>query len=276
MTDREYSNRNPRDKKVFSGRGRGRGNFQTSDPSSSLSHNRTAGNSQHHHENGRHQNSQHRNRVPPPQEVPASGIPYGCVPAFLPGSASLVEQLDKKLMIILRDGRHLVGMLRSFDQFSNLVLENTSERRVLHVKHKRESEDNIVKQNSTEKVKKDTKSELCCYYTDIHLGLYIVRGDSVVLLGEIDNENKDISLGEENNVFEISPTESNEHPMVGSGLSNGTISSKNEAMVSSMSKFIKNVTLEEYEELEKCHEAKINGEDQIKNLVWEFDTDLVV
>merc|ERR1711957_478748 len=108
-----------------------------------------------------------------------------------------------------------------------------------------------------------------------HLGLYIVRGDSVVLLGEIDDENKDTTQGEENNAFEISPTES-KHPMAGSGLSNGTISSKNEAMVSSMSKFIKNVTLEEYEDLEKCHEAKINGEDQIKNLVWEFDTDLVV
>ena len=169
----------------------------------------------------------------------------------------------------------LKKMLRSFDQFSNLVLENTSERRVLHVKHKRESEGSIVKHNSTENVKKDIKSELCCYYTDIHLGLYIVRGDSVVLLGEIDDENKDTTQGEENNAFEISPTES-EHPMAGSGLSNGTISSKNEAMVSSMSKFIKNVTLEEYEDLEKCHEAKINGEDQIKNLVWEFDTDLVV
>jgi hypothetical protein len=42
--------------------------------------------------------------------IPSSGVPYGHVPSYLPGSASLVEQLDKKLMIILRDGRHLVGV----------------------------------------------------------------------------------------------------------------------------------------------------------------------
>lgn len=50
---------------------------------------------------------------------------------YLPGAASLLEQLDTKVMIILADGRHLVGLLRSFDQFLNLVLENTSERILL-------------------------------------------------------------------------------------------------------------------------------------------------
>jgi hypothetical protein len=39
-----------------------------------------------------------------------SGLPYGYVPAYLPGSASLVEQLDQELLIVLRDGRHLVGV----------------------------------------------------------------------------------------------------------------------------------------------------------------------
>ncbi len=38
-----------------------------------------------------------------------SGLPYGYVPAYLPGSASLVEQLDQELLIVLRDGRHLVS-----------------------------------------------------------------------------------------------------------------------------------------------------------------------
>lgn len=45
-----------------------------------------------------------------PQTAPSSGIPYGYVPAYLPGSASLVEQLDQTLLIVLRDGRHLVGV----------------------------------------------------------------------------------------------------------------------------------------------------------------------
>jgi hypothetical protein len=39
-----------------------------------------------------------------------SGVPFGHVPAFLPGSASLVEELDQRLLIVLRDGKHLIGV----------------------------------------------------------------------------------------------------------------------------------------------------------------------
>ena len=60
-------------------------------------------------------------------------------------------------MIVLRDGRHLTGKLRSFDQFMNLILEDTFERILLQGK-----------------------------YSDVPLGLYIVRGDTIVLLGEVD------------------------------------------------------------------------------------------
>ncbi|CAM9245126.1 unnamed protein product [Heterosigma akashiwo] len=70
----------------------------------------------------------------------------------------LVEQLDKRILIVLQDGRHLIGTLRSFDQFSNVVIENTFERHVV---------------------------DGC--YGDIPLGLYLVRGDAVVLLGEVDD-----------------------------------------------------------------------------------------
>ena len=44
------------------------------------------------------------------RSVPMSGVPYGYLPAFLPGSASLIEQLDHRVMIVLRDGRHLIGV----------------------------------------------------------------------------------------------------------------------------------------------------------------------
>jgi hypothetical protein len=36
---------------------------------------------------------------------------------------ALVEELDKLLMVQLRDGRKVIGILRSFDQFANLVLQ---------------------------------------------------------------------------------------------------------------------------------------------------------
>ncbi|KAL7522516.1 hypothetical protein ACHAWX_007212 [Stephanocyclus meneghinianus] len=105
-----------------------------------------------------------------PRAPPAA--PFGCLPPFLPGSASLVEQLDQRLLVVLRDGRHLVGTLRSFDQFGNMVLDDTSERRILLWKGKNgeESESTI------------------CYQTDIQLGLYILRGDVVVLMGEVEEE----------------------------------------------------------------------------------------
>jgi U6 snRNA-associated Sm-like protein LSm1 len=93
--------------------------------------------------------------------------------AYLPGAASLIEHLDKTLMLILRDGRHLVGKLRSFDQYLNLILEDTRERIILPGK-----------------------------YCDVELGLYIVRGDTIVLLGEVDVE-KEKNL----NMIKIKPEE---------------------------------------------------------------------
>ena len=88
--------------------------------------------------------------------------------SYLPGTASLLEELDKKLMVLLRDGRTLIGepapppwpgYLRSVDQFANLVLHQTIER--IHVGK--------------------------CY-GDIPRGVFVVRGENVVLLGEIDAE----------------------------------------------------------------------------------------
>ncbi|KAL8567968.1 SM-like, degradation of cytoplasmic mRNAs and positively regulates transcription initiation [Nucella lapillus] len=80
---------------------------------------------------------------------------------YMPGTASLVEEIDKKLLVVLRDGRTLIGYLRSIDQFANLVLHRTIER--IHVGKK---------------------------YGDIPRGIFIVRGENVVLLGEVDTDNE--------------------------------------------------------------------------------------
>ncbi|XP_033125394.1 U6 snRNA-associated Sm-like protein LSm1 [Anneissia japonica] len=91
----------------------------------------------------------------------------------LPGTASLIEELDKKLLVLLRDGRTLIGTLRSIDQFANLVLHKTIER--IHVGNK---------------------------YGDIPRGVFVIRGENVVLLGEIDSEKdpkvelKEVSIDE--------------------------------------------------------------------------------
>lgn len=40
-----------------------------------------------------------------------------------PPGLAIVEELDKLTLVQLRDGRKIIGILRSFDQFANLVLE---------------------------------------------------------------------------------------------------------------------------------------------------------
>jgi U6 snRNA-associated Sm-like protein LSm1 len=75
---------------------------------------------------------------------------------YLPGAISLLDQLDKRLMIMLRDGKTLIGDLRTIDQFANLVLQNTLER--IYV-------------------------DGC--YGDIPRGIYMIRGENVVLAGEL-------------------------------------------------------------------------------------------
>lgn len=114
---------------------------------------------------------------------------------YLPGAASLLEQLDKRIMIILRDGKHLVGKLRSFDHFMNLILEETFERLI----HSGLSficwasshfwGISIAKHQYLQPFVTSTSGKYC----DVPLGLYVVRGDSIVLLGELDAEKEEAS-----------------------------------------------------------------------------------
>ncbi|KAF8073045.1 LSM1A [Scenedesmus sp. PABB004] len=76
---------------------------------------------------------------------------------YPPPGTALVEELDKKLLIQLRDGRKIIGVLRSFDQFANLVLEHAVERIIVGG-----------------------------LYADVPLGLYLLRGENLVLLGQVD------------------------------------------------------------------------------------------
>jgi hypothetical protein len=62
------------------------------------------------HNHQQKQQQHHNNGPRPPSSNPNSGIPYGHVPGYLPGSSSLVEELDKRLLLVLRDGRHILGV----------------------------------------------------------------------------------------------------------------------------------------------------------------------
>jgi len=92
------------------------------------------------------------NNVHPPGP-PSQTLP----PQMFTTAAQLLDLTDKKLLLVLRDGRKLIGVLRSWDQFANLVLQDTIER--IFVRD---------------------------LYADIPRGIFLVRGENVLLLGEID------------------------------------------------------------------------------------------
>lgn len=75
--------------------------------------------------------------------------------------AQVLDAYVKKLVnIITSDGRIIIGTLRGFDQAINIVVEESFER---------------VFSSSTG-------------VEQVPLGLYIIRGDNVALIGEIDEE----------------------------------------------------------------------------------------
>ncbi|CAD7703352.1 unnamed protein product [Ostreobium quekettii] len=69
----------------------------------------------------------------------------------------MVDALDKRMLIWLRDGTQCVGVMRCFDQYGNVVLEESVRRRVVGR-----------------------------HYCDEASGLQVIRGENVVLMGELD------------------------------------------------------------------------------------------
>ncbi|KAF2366099.1 LSM domain eukaryotic/archaea-type [Trinorchestia longiramus] len=100
----------------------------------------------------------------------------------IPGVAQLFDEIDKKLVVYLRDGRTLIGILRTIDQFANLVLHRTIER--IHVGNK---------------------------YGDIERGVIIIRGENVVLLGEWDEHRAHTSGLQQISVEDILDAQREEH-----------------------------------------------------------------
>ena len=109
----------------------------------------------------------HQQPFPPPHPPgPAWGQPHPIhqlreqeLDLPLPPGTALVEELDQRVLIQLRDGRKLLGILRSFDQFANLVIEGAVERIIVGDQ-----------------------------YGDIPMGLHLIRGENVVLFGRLDPE----------------------------------------------------------------------------------------
>lgn len=87
-------------------------------------------------------------------------------------AAAIVGSVDRKIFVLLRDGRNVFGILRTFDQFANLVLQDTLERIYLP----RESSDTPER------------------FAEVPRGVFMVRGENVVMLGELDIDHEDDHL----------------------------------------------------------------------------------
>lgn len=89
-------------------------------------------------------------------------------------AAAIVGSVDRKIFVLLRDGRNVFGILRTFDQFANLVLQDTIERIYLPPRE----------ENARER------------FAEAPRGVFMVRGENVVMLGELDIDREDDHLHE--------------------------------------------------------------------------------
>ncbi|TGZ57685.1 hypothetical protein CRM22_009891 [Opisthorchis felineus] len=94
-----------------------------------------------------------------------------------PGSASLFHDLGKKMMVYLHGGRVYFGFLRIIDQFGNVVLHQAFER--IHVDKK---------------------------FCDIPQGILMIRGENIILIGEVDencNTEEQLELVSEKEIYAL-------------------------------------------------------------------------
>ncbi|CAG0899448.1 unnamed protein product [Cyprideis torosa] len=75
-------------------------------------------------------------------------------------SAALDSYVNRLVSVITQDGRNIVGMLKGCDQTINIILDDSHER-----------------------VYSNTQG-----VEQVKLGLYIIRGDNVAIIGEVDSE----------------------------------------------------------------------------------------
>ncbi|CAH0014527.1 unnamed protein product [Clonostachys rhizophaga] len=150
--------------------------------------------------------------APPPGTHQGPGAPPQA-PAQLPPqmfttAAQLLDLTDKKLMIALRDGRKLIGVLRSWDQFG--VYEPRRETGQLDSKGAYERSFLLLPPRTSLPIFLDHSLFVSTierffasspdssapgaprgYYADVTHGIFLVRGENVLLLGEIDLDKDD-------------------------------------------------------------------------------------
>ncbi|KAG6542049.1 hypothetical protein Mapa_016559 [Marchantia paleacea] len=82
---------------------------------------------------------------------------------YIGPAPSFTSYLDKKVIVILRDTKVMVGVLRTFDEYRNVVLQHAFERIIVNT-----------------------------LYCDLPLGIFVGRGENVIFCGELGQDGPEI------------------------------------------------------------------------------------
>ncbi|CAI8494502.1 unnamed protein product [Hanseniaspora opuntiae] len=108
-------------------------------------------------------------------------------------TAALVASVDRKVMVTVKTGQIYFGILRTYDHFANLTLEFVTERIYL-------SRDDLENPDSFEPTfnlsarEHNKPNKHFEYYAERPVGCYLIRGENVVFIGEVDIDKEDKPL----------------------------------------------------------------------------------
>ncbi|TID22552.1 hypothetical protein CANINC_003327 [Pichia inconspicua] len=83
-------------------------------------------------------------------------------------AAAIIGFVDRKVSAILLDGRVIIGVLRTFDQFGNLVIHDGVER--IYLTDKKQYAESQIQQ------------------------IYVIRGENVLMMGDLDIDTEDNAI----------------------------------------------------------------------------------
>lgn len=83
-------------------------------------------------------------------------------------AAAIIGFVDRKVSAILLDGRVIIGVLRTFDQFGNLVIHDGVER--IFLTDKKQYAESQIQQ------------------------IYVIRGENVLMMGDLDIDTEDNAI----------------------------------------------------------------------------------
>ncbi|PVH94343.1 hypothetical protein DM02DRAFT_645975 [Periconia macrospinosa] len=113
------------------------------------------------------------------REAPQPILPVDLPPQAFLTSSMLLDMVDKKVDVLLRDEKEYIGILRSYDQFANLVLTECCER--IAARNPEANDDPTIPK---------------WLIADVKLpGLMTVRGENVTICATVDLDREDEPKG---------------------------------------------------------------------------------